>query len=709
MGLLDDTKIETERKQSGDNPPTYTQTSATDSDQFPKIPPLNLAQNAGPAEYTTVTHYECIAHLKFLAALSDLRDTVTSNPDLFPIPDPTSEEFGSHINEAWALVKEKRWAVYTAKAVERYAAWWHACIPASRPPPTVQDLPSAEYEDITACDSPLSWTPDELPPLDVLMVWHAHMLNPRAFLEDCIRQGKISFWSAGFPWEAINVCIDDETLLYDPGQNAASVFTGKTTLQWSNLTDMPSKTLKCPSCGHANSVPWTDGSLTLPLDQTFDNWTGFTDKNFRTYCAQCRLRITHDTLRVQKFRTDTNGLLDDNFPMPGTLTNVWGIPQRLSLTRRRYQQADFPNRLLLAAKRDIRGYLKSALFVLPTIQMLRDYLGALMKDREVMREANPDGAALSLYKEERIAFRRMMSRYWDNSSPFALDLVGAVIRQGTFVQKMDNIDWLHSPAVTETMLRLVRKYAVFFHIMSSNPSRMAVPTLDVDLAWHTHQLTPSRYYAYSLHRTEQDGRRAIFIDHDDKVSEVKLSDGFEWTSKTYRKLTDGDIYSECTCWYCEATRGADLHARRLIPTTILPSSSGAKARVAAANLHDSPAISSDPDKNPHISAHSAVKTKSNTAAVDANKVKFLKLRSEYERSRRRAEKRLSRDRAKSLDPKEKQEEKRRSRDDPGRDAYAAYPLMWGYPVYVPYYVPYGGDPGVHCDAIYARKYVKWNM
>lgn len=34
----------------------------------------------------------------------------------------------------------------------------------------------------------------------------------------------------------------------------------------------------------------------------------------------------------------------------------------------------------------------------------------------------------------------MMSRYWDNSSPFALDLVGAVVRQGTFFQKMDKLN-----------------------------------------------------------------------------------------------------------------------------------------------------------------------------------------------------------------------------------------------------------------------------
>jgi hypothetical protein len=33
---------------------------------------------------------------------------------------------------------------------------------------------------------------------------------------------------------------------------------------------------------------------------------------------------------------------------------------------------------------------------------------------------------------------------------------------------------------------------------------------------------------------------------DDKVDEGKLSDGFAWTSKMYRRATNGGIYSECT-------------------------------------------------------------------------------------------------------------------------------------------------------------------
>ncbi len=526
------------------------------------------------------------------------------------------------------------------------------------------------------------------------MVWHAHMLNPRAFLEDCIRQGKMSFWATGFPWEAINACIDDQALTYDAGKSAANVFAWKTNLQWNSLEDMPCKLVDCPNCGYKNPAPWTDGRLTLRLDQAFDHWTGFADKNFRIYCAECELRITHDTLRFQKFRADVEGLLNEDIPMPGTYLNVWGFPEHQSSTRRRHQQATFPNRLIRAAKRDFVDFFKSTLWTFPSIPMLRDHLEVFLQDREVMREANPNGMGVSLQKDEKIAVRRMMSRYWDNSSQFALDLVGAVVRQGTFVQKMDNIDWLHSPAVLETTLRLTRKYAIFFSIMSSNPGRMAVPTLDVDLAWHTHQLAPSRYFEYSMHRTSQDGRRATFIDHDDKVAEVKLSDGFEWTSKMYRKLTDGGIYSECTCWYCEATRGSDLQRRSSI---ILPTSSGTKARSAAAKLHDNPDISSDPDKNPHISAHSAVKTKSDVPAakvsgMDANEVKFLKLRSEYERTRRRADKRSSRDGIRRSD------DGTDAKNGGNANAYAAYPLVWGVPVYVPFYAPYSGDPGVHSDA-----------
>jgi hypothetical protein len=44
-----------------------------------------------------------------------------------------------------------------------------------------------------------------------------------------------------------------------------------------------------------------------------------------------------------------------------------------------------------------------------------------------------------------ISFRKMMSRFWPNPSPFALDLVGAVILQGSFIGKLAVIDWCPLP------------------------------------------------------------------------------------------------------------------------------------------------------------------------------------------------------------------------------------------------------------------------
>lgn len=86
-------------------------------------------------------------------------------------------------------------------------------------------------------------------------------------------------------------------------------------------------------------------------------------------------------------------------------------------------------------------------------------------------------------KSSRVAVRKVLSHYWDNSSVFGIDLVGAVLRQGTFVQKMTKLDWLHSPSVMSTVQRLIVKYHRFVRLAGEYPSKTVVPTLDIDLAW----------------------------------------------------------------------------------------------------------------------------------------------------------------------------------------------------------------------------------
>lgn len=120
----------------------------------------------------------------------------------------------------------------------------------------------------------------------------------------------------------------------------------------------------------------------------------------------------------------------------------------------------------------------------PTISSVRTVFEIGLKDKRLLRKVHGSAFAASTKLEERVSVRRMMSRYWNNSSVFSLDLVGAVIRQGSFIEKMHALDWLHSPTLASTMTRLITKYGRYFEILKKYPSQVAVPTLDVDLAWY---------------------------------------------------------------------------------------------------------------------------------------------------------------------------------------------------------------------------------
>ena len=101
------------------------------------------------------------------------------------------------------------------------------------------------------------------------------------------------------------------------------------------------------------------------------------------------------------------------------------------------------------------------------------------------------------------------------------------------------------------MERLTVKYNRFLNIMARNRKKLCVPTLDIDLAWHTAQLSPNTYFNYTVTKC------AKFVNHDDKIESATLQGGFEWTSKIYQKKY-GEVYSECTCWYCETLRTSHI-------------------------------------------------------------------------------------------------------------------------------------------------------
>lgn len=142
---------------------------------------------------------------------------------------------------------------------------------------------------------------------------------------------------------------------------------------------------------------------------------------------------------------------------------------------------------------------------------------ATHRDPTLLAHGSCDGRTPCATLEEKGAIRRTMSCYWA-SSLFSLDLTAAVRRHGAFIAKMHVLDWLH---LTSTTRSLLTKYERYFAILPRFPDQIAVLTLDIDLAWHTHQLSRPNYDNYSLATT------GVFIDHDDQIAEGTLSTAYD--------------------------------------------------------------------------------------------------------------------------------------------------------------------------------------
>jgi len=294
---------------------------------------------------------------------------------------------------------------------------------------------------------------------------------------------------------------------------------------------------------------------------------GYGDRSFEHACQKCGAVINHEFLYVGKLKGDVDNVILKDWPFGGTILSAeTGAPIDASVAEQNVTFNAFPNRLF-------RLHLRSPVLELintdaPTMEDVKKLIEKAIADKAVIKGVNAKSVFESgvLQKLERFATRKMMSRYWTNPSIFALELGGAVVRQGVFVDKMYAIDWIHSPAARETMDRVLGKYSRFMKLISAFPSRVGVPTLDVDLAWHTHQLSPKSYFDYTMSKAKK------FIDHDDKIEEDTrkshlsasnlteygintdynhpVSKHFQWTSRVY-EAEYGELYSECTCWYCE--------------------------------------------------------------------------------------------------------------------------------------------------------------
>ncbi|KAG8946579.1 hypothetical protein FRC04_011557 [Tulasnella sp. 424] len=165
-------------------PPTYTQVDAPSAVPAPDALPGYSDSNAPPSgvfipspgiddklpnhfkvndQYVKAQVFpsDLEAHLVLLGAFHRLREEVRTFKGKADIP----------------MEPDDRYAVFLQRAVYRFEQWAVRMIGGE-----------GQEEEELGGGAPRILAPNEVPPLDVMMVWHTYMLNPRTYYEDCMRK-----------------------------------------------------------------------------------------------------------------------------------------------------------------------------------------------------------------------------------------------------------------------------------------------------------------------------------------------------------------------------------------------------------------------------------------------------------------------------------------------------------------------------------------
>ncbi|KAF8544408.1 hypothetical protein BDD12DRAFT_873115 [Trichophaea hybrida] len=494
------------------SPPEFPLANPNDLQDIPIAPrpavfALASLSTAGElaAEEHVPTVSQAVTHLALLEVFWNYRERFLALDDDvkaffgvalgWPAEKPWDEE---HTEMLWKLVVEI--------AVGRFEAWWKI---------VGREMEAAKWDEQKTANGS-RWGPGDgpsktvtelpsemLPPVEVLMVWHSFMLNPKCYYDDCFALGVPSMLSVAFPWEAIKNAIDLSTLSYTLPSEAEEFFKVSTSQNpdlFSQLKDasvstprLPLLEISCPACESEHEIQITPSGTQ----------TGWLDPAFRLSCS-CGFLINHDALCAERLRQDIKQVLSGGPGIRGTFSPPFTQGTTVNTQLKQY-------------------YVTTA----PTVQSHPTVTSLLLPLGKTANAITPFYLPAS------------------PQSSSCISLTAAVLRQGTFIDKMHHFLWLRSPTLSAgTLPRAQIKYSNFFALFKMFPGETMVPTLDVDLFWHSHQLTPARYYTYCFLAA---GR---FIDHDDKLPTGILDDGFERTGQRYWNAFSSE-YGGCLCWACE--------------------------------------------------------------------------------------------------------------------------------------------------------------
>nr|CAG8599337.1 2597_t:CDS:2 [Entrophospora candida] len=335
-----------------------------------------------------------------------------------------------------------------------------------------------------------------IPPIDVCYIWHSHCLSPINYYEDTYRLHNINLSCYYIPLEKM--------------------------VLWENYTKMPwildpnddsDFILVCPWCNDSNFVKW---------DKYVDLVRNPNDESSSVMCNKCKVILTPNNLSAKRFLDDINDCISHT---ENKYTRIGEIDAE-------------------AASDDIDLLFSSA--VMHKVPKLKELLES-SKDSSL----SCNWENISQYLSESIAYlkkekqfkllnnntivEKVIISYKDNIFPFAFSLLDAVNRQRKFTHKMV-VNCCHWICNYQIQNNAIKKYECFMKLIGKNPYKCIVPTLDIDLAWHTHMLNPKFYKKYTMEKTKR------FINHDDSIEDQVIDKSFKETCKLWYKEFD-ELYT----------------------------------------------------------------------------------------------------------------------------------------------------------------------
>lgn len=155
---LDAMSIFATKPTSDPNPQEYNDPSTAAEDATAAFVNPHLLSSLAP------TTEQCILHLRVLEIFYSLREAVSRSDGVFGILDKLDKT-----GEQLEVVREKRWAVYVARAADRFGTWWSANVQQSEPRLKRSDMckqdTSTAFEKLPESAIPMDFTLDNLPPL----------------------------------------------------------------------------------------------------------------------------------------------------------------------------------------------------------------------------------------------------------------------------------------------------------------------------------------------------------------------------------------------------------------------------------------------------------------------------------------------------------------------------------------------------------------